>query len=208
MQENTEQTFTVDVQSDLLVKNEPHEIIKYEDKTTVLDLGVVDEELWRNVLEIMYTNQAYYSCLKNIADADKHQKLKDVTGYANSVLESVNELERDEREWIIAYAEQILNGLSIDREQCTRLSCDTCARNLAVQNELQESKQHVNNLKNKVAILRKEKRDLLNIIKSYESERVNKLSLEKRLQAEQMKNDELRNFISSVYEEKFRSVSL
>ncbi|XP_050528210.1 uncharacterized protein LOC126898312 [Daktulosphaira vitifoliae] len=156
----------------------------------------------------MYTNQAYSLCLKNIADAEKFQKLEDIIVYASTVLKSVNKLECDEREWIIACAKQILNGQSIDKDQCTQLPYSTYPRFSVVQYELEESKQHVNRLKIRMAMLRKEKRDLLNIIKSYDSERVNKLSLEKRLQAEQMKNDELRAIISSVYDKKVQAVFL
>jgi len=72
----------------------------------------------------------------------------------------------------------------------------------ALRMELAENKRRTKIAENSVAQLQKEKKDLLNILTSYDSENIHKISLEKRLEVEQQQNNELRDLISNIFNKK------
>jgi len=72
----------------------------------------------------------------------------------------------------------------------------------ALRLELAENKKRRKIAENSIAQLQKEKKDLLNILTSYDSENIHKVSLEKRFEAERQKNNELRELISRYYIQK------
>lgn len=72
----------------------------------------------------------------------------------------------------------------------------------ALRTELAENKMRTKIAENSIAQLQKEKKDLLNILISYDSENIHKVSLEKRLEAQKQINDELRDLISTIFKKK------
>lgn len=154
-------------------------------------------------------NNKYYLCLKQIIDKRKFKNLEDVVVHAKLALQMVG----DESELIgselIASSKQYLEkfGIVLDSKlneklRRARSSSDNDITMSALRLELAENKRRTKIVENTIAQLQKEKKDLLNILTSYDSENINKVSLEKRFEAERQKNNELRELISRYYIQK------
>lgn len=110
---------------------------------------------------------------------------------------------------LIASSKQYLKkfGIELDSKLNEKLrrahspSNDDITMN-ALRMELAENKRRTKIAENSIAQLQKEKKDLLNILTSYDSENIHKVSLEKRFEAERQKNNELRELISRYYIQK------
>eukprot|EP00102_Acyrthosiphon_pisum_P013504 XP_008183104.1 PREDICTED: uncharacterized protein LOC100168914 isoform X2 [Acyrthosiphon pisum] len=167
------------------------------------------ERFWQNIVSAVRINNTYYQCLKQIADKQKFKNLEDVVVHAKSTLQMAG----DESELIgselIASSKQYLEkfGIVLDSKLNKKLSrarssSDEDISMSALRLELAENKRRAKIAENSIAQLQKEKKDLLNILTSYDSENINKVSLEKRFEAERQKNNELRELISRYYIQK------
>lgn len=110
---------------------------------------------------------------------------------------------------LIASSNQYLEkfGIVLDSKLNEKLKRDHSSPNNdstinALRMELAENKRLTKIAENSIAQLQKEKKDLLNILISYDSENINKVSLEKRLEAQKKTNDELRDLISTIFKKK------
>lgn len=175
---------------------------------TVNDTG---EHLKRNIISLVNINRDYYRCLTQIMDTDKSNNLVDIK------FEVGLALKQEERAYavgteIIAVCRTNLKkiGHVLDGEN-SKLYAGTMTRDPflidrlkanELEKELADNKKNSKNSENKIAILEREKRDLLNKLNSYDTESVHRVSLEKRLKAEQLKNDKLRDTISLVFKQK------
>jgi len=206
--------------ADILVNNqkplekEKHvlrsENIDFKTGTLKLDtiLTTMGKSFWQNIVSVVSINNAYYQCLSQIMDNSKFKNLEDVKVHVNSVLKIAG----DDRELIGSellatskeYMEKIgtvLDGKLNDKSKKS-LPSNHSNKISALSMELAQSKRRMKIAENSIAQLQKEKKDLLNILNSYDSENIHKISLEKRLEAEQQKNNELRDLISTIFKKK------
>jgi len=168
----------------------------------------VIRRFWQNIVSMLSINNAYYKCLKQLIDKQKCKTLEDVILQVNSTLKTVgDDFEQIESE-IVASAKQYLEkfGITLD-SKLNELLKKTLLLNYnskmnALRMELAESKRYAQIAENSIAQLQKEKKDLMNILTSIDSENIHKISLEKRLEAEQQQNNELRDLISNIFEKK------
>lgn len=175
---------------------------------TVNDTG---EHLRRNIITLVNINRDYYRCLTQIMDTKKLNKLVDVKFEVGLALKQGERADAVGSE-IIAVCQRNLKkiGLVLDNDN-NKLYAGTRTKNPfltdrlkvnELEKELADNKKNSKRSENKIAILEREKRDLLNELKSYDGESVHRVSLEKRLKAEQLKNDKLRDTISLVFKKK------
>lgn len=206
--------------ADILVNNQkPLEIRKHvlrseniDFKTGTLELDAIfttmGKRFWQNIVSLVSINNAYYQCLTQIMDNRKFKKLEDVKVHVNSVLKTAgNDCELIGSELLASskeYMEKI--GIVLDSKLNEKLKrpppSNHSSKLNALSMELAENKRRTKIAENSIAQLQKEKKDLLNILKSYDSENIHKISLEKRLEAEQQKNNELRDLINTIFKKK------
>ncbi|XP_060856020.1 uncharacterized protein LOC132933759 [Metopolophium dirhodum] len=206
--------------AEILVNNQkPLEIEKHvlrseniDFKTGTLELDTIlttmGKSFWQNIVSVVSINNAYYQCLSQIMDNRKFKNIEDVKVHVNSVLKIAG----DDRELIGSellatskeYMEKI--GIVLDGKLNDKLKKSLTSNHnnkiSALSMELAQSKRRMKIAENSIAQLQKEKKDLLNILNSYDSENIHKISLEKRLEAEQQKNNELRDLISTIFKKK------
>ncbi|CAH1732021.1 unnamed protein product [Aphis gossypii] len=166
------------------------------------------ERFWQNIVSMLSINNAYYQCLKQLTDKQKCKTLEDVILQVNSTLKIAgDDFEQIESE-IVASAKQYLEKFGITlgsklNESLKKTSLlNYNSKMNALRMELAESKRCAQIAENSIAQLQKEKKDLMNILTSIDSENIHKISLEKRLEAEQQHNNELRDLISNIFEKK------
>ncbi|XP_015371444.1 PREDICTED: uncharacterized protein LOC107167069 [Diuraphis noxia] len=164
------------------------------------------KRFWQNIISLVNINNTYYQCLKQITDTQKFENIEDLMVHINLALKMAG----DEFELIgselIASSNQYLEkfGIILDSKLNEKLkrvhpSSNNDSTMNALRMELAENKRCMKIAENSIAQLQKEKKDLLNILISYDSENINKVSLEKRLEAQKQTNDELRDLISKYY---------
>lgn len=153
-------------------------------------------------------NNVYYQCLKQLLDKQKCKTLEDVILQVNSTLKTASDdFEQIESE-IVASAKENLEKFDITlgsklNESLKKTSLlNYNSKMNALRTELAESKRYAQIAENSIAQLQKEKKDLMNILTSIDSENIHKISLEKRLEAEQQQNNELRDLISNIFDKK------
>jgi len=163
---------------------------------------------WQNIVSMLSINNVYYQCLKQLIDKQKCKTLEDVILQVNSTLKTAgDDFEQIESE-IVASAKQYLEKFGITlgsklNESLKKTSLlNYNSKMNALRMELAESKRCAQIAENSIAQLQKEKKDLMNILTSIDSENIHKISLEKRLEAEQQHNNELRDLISNIFEKK------
>lgn len=169
---------------------------------TVNNLGL---RFWQNVMLAVEANRMYYQCLAQIIDTRQFKDLKEVMD-ANFTLTLMKgeECELIGPELVAICKEHLKTfGTILDNKINEKPAANpllTYHEKLNVlENELAENKKSMKIAENQIVLLKKEKKDLMNIISSFENSDVNKTSLEKRLKAEQKKNDELQAIVASVF---------
>jgi len=171
----------------------------------------MNRRFWENIVSMVSINNTYYQWLKEITDTWKFKNLEDVVFYANNLaLQMAGDKSQLIGFELIDSSKQYLKkfGIVLDSKLNEKLrrahssSDDNIVLMSALRLELAESKRRTKIAENSIAQLQKEKKDLLNILTSYDSENINKVSLEKRFEAERQKNNELRELISRYYIQK------
>lgn len=186
------------------------ESIDFKTGTLELDtiLTTMGKSFWQNIVSVVSINNAYYQCLLQIMDNRKFQNLEDVVAHVNSVLK----IDGDDQELIgselLATSKKYMEKIGIvlnEKLQKPQSSNLHSSKISALSMDVAQSKRRMKIAENSIAQLQKEKKDLLNILASYDSENIHKISLEKRLEAEQQKNNELRDLISTIFKKKMPS---
>jgi len=203
--------------ADILLNNQkPLEIDKhmlksdnFDFKTGTLELDAIlttmGKRFWQNIVSAVSINNAYYQCLTQIMDNCKFKNLEDVKVHVNSVLKIAGD------DWELIGSELLASskeymekfGIVLDRKLNEKSKkpppSNHCSKMIALRIELAENKRRMKIAENSIAQLQKEKKDLLNILNSYDTENIHKVSLEKRLEVEKQNNDELRELISTIF---------
>jgi len=206
--------------ADILVNNQkPLEVekhvlrsenIDFKTGTPELDaiLTTMGKRFWQNIVSVVSINNAYYQCLTQIMDNRKFKNLEDVKVHVNSVLKIAgddceligSELLASSKEYMEKIG--IILNSKLNEKSKKPPPSNHSSKMSALSMELAENKRRMKIAENSIAQLQKEKKDLLNILTSYDSENIHKITLEKRLEAEQQKNNELRNLISTTFKKK------
>ncbi|XP_025198200.1 uncharacterized protein LOC112596656 [Melanaphis sacchari] len=184
--------------------------IDFKTGTPELDkiLTTMGKRFWQNIVSVVSVNNFYYQCLTQIMDTRKFKNLEDVIVHVNSTLKIAgddfelirSELVASSKEYMENFGSVLDSKLNEKPKKTSFLNYDS---NISVlRMELAKNKRYTKIAENSIAQFRKEKKDLLNILASYDSENIHKVSLEKRLEAEQQKNNELRDLIRIVFKEK------
>jgi len=174
-----------------------------------MDLMVdnLDNNLWNNITSAVSDNNMYYECLTQIMDAKKVQSIENVRDYVRSTLKK-GKNSNVVRSNLIALCESnlktfgtILNNKLQDKYaknslENTKTKLDDLKKELAAKNR------QLKNYESNVKLLKKEKRDLLNILHGYEVENIHKISLEKQLKAEKETNIKLREMAANIFKNK------
>ncbi|XP_015371441.1 PREDICTED: uncharacterized protein LOC107167065 [Diuraphis noxia] len=203
--------------ADILLNNQkPLEIDKhmlksdnFDFKTGTLELDAIlstmGKRFWQNIVSMVSINNTYYQCLTQIMDNRKFKNLEGVKVHVNSVLKIAGD------DWELIASELLASskecmekfGIVLDRKLNEKVkkppSSNHCSKMIALRIELDENKRRMKIAENSITQLQKEKKDLLNILNSYDTENIHKVSLEKRLEAEKQNNDELRDLISTIF---------
>ncbi|XP_060845534.1 uncharacterized protein LOC132925130 [Rhopalosiphum padi] len=166
------------------------------------------ERFWQNVVSVVSINNAYYQCLKQLIDKQKCKTLEDVIVHVDSMLKIAGddseliglELVASSKQYFEKFGIVLDSKLNEALKKSSFLTYDS--KMTALRMELAENKRRTKIAENSVAQLQKEKKDLLNILTSYDSENIHKISLEKRLEVEQQQNNELRDLISNIFNKK------
>ncbi|VVC25799.1 Hypothetical protein CINCED_3A024559 [Cinara cedri] len=176
---------------------------------TVNDMG---KQLLQIIMSLVNINRYYHRCLTDILDTKKFNNLNSVKNHVGSVLKQGNKAESTGSE-LITFCQTNLEKIGHVLDSKYKLPIESNNRKCIIyhsrlsvlQNELTEVKKSWKNTEHKIALLEREKRDLLNIKNSYDNENVHKVSLEKRIQAEQKRNVKLRAMMSKIFEQKMPS---
>jgi hypothetical protein len=153
-------------------------------------------------------NNAYYQCLKQLIDKQKCKTFEDVIVHVDSMLKIAGddseliglELVASSKQYFEKFGIVLDSKLNEALKKSSFLNYDS--KMSALRMELAENKRRTKIAENSIAQLQKEKKDLLNILTSYDSENIHKISLEKRLEVEQQQNNELRDLISNIFNKK------
>jgi len=186
-------------------------VLKIDLQTSVPEVDAMANDLgrrfWDNVISVVNANNVYYQCLTRITDTQKCRSIEDVKAHVALALKNGAESDSIGPELIASCKERlrkfhiVLDGKP--RDGSTRDTHLNAKSELdALNDELAGNKRNVKVLENSVKTLRKEKKDLLNILHSYNTENVNRVSLEKQLKAERETNGKLREMISVVFRKK------
>ncbi|XP_022166696.1 uncharacterized protein LOC111031172 [Myzus persicae] len=186
------------------------ENIDFKTGTKELDgiLTTMCKRFWQNLVSVFSINNAYYQCLTQILDKRKFKNLEDVKVHVNSVLKIAGDDCEVIRSELLASSKESMEklGTVLNSKLNEKLKkpppSNHGSKMAALRIELTETKRRTKIAENNIAQLQKEKKDLLNILSSYDSENVNKVSLEKRLEAVRQNNNELRDLISTIFEKK------
>lgn len=174
---------------------------------TVNEMG---KNLWQNIISLVEINREYYRCLMHIMDTKNIKHFNDIK---NDVVLALKQGERAESigTELLTVCQTNMRKIAYVLDNENKLYSETMAYDPflnyrskldELQSELAENKKNSKISASKIALLEREKRDLLNILNSYDSENVHKISLEKRLKVEQMNNDKLRDMINLVFKKK------
>lgn len=174
---------------------------------TVNDMG---HNLWENIISLININRDYYQCLMQIMDTKKFNDLDNVKVYVGLALKQGERMENVESN-LIAYCQSNMKKIGLVLDRKNKLYIESMTKDPffiyhskfnELKNELLKTKKSTKDAEYKNALLEREKRDLLNILNSYDNENVHKVSLEKQLKAEKLNNDKLREMISKVFKHK------
>lgn len=169
----------------------------------------LDKEFYDNIISAVNINNAYHQCLSQIVNTEEFKSINKVRARVASTLKKEKKPDVVGSKLIASYKSHLKNIGTISG---TKLQ-DEFAENFALLNnktklddlkkELEIKNSELKNYENSIKILKKENRDLFNIIKDYDTENIHKVSLEIHLKAEREANSKLREMISSVFSEKF-----
>lgn len=169
----------------------------------------MNRSFWQNIVSMVSINNTYCQCLKQITDTRKFKNLEEVVAHVNLALQTAGDGSELIGSELIESSKQYLKkfGIVLDSNLNETLrrahsSSDNDITMRALRLELAENKKRRKIAENSIAQLQKEKKDLLNILTSYDSENIHKVSLEKRFEAERQKNNELRELISRYFIQK------
>jgi len=184
--------------------------IDFKTGTPELDkiLIAMGQRFWQNIVSVVSVNDAYYQCLTQIMDTRKFKHFEDVIVHVNSTLKIAGDDFELIRSELVASSKEYMEKFGIvlnsklNEKSKKILPSNHNSKMNALRMELAENKRRTKIAENSIARLQKEKKDLLNILTSYDSENVHKVSLEKRLEAEKQKNNELRDLISTNFKKK------
>lgn len=187
------------------------ETVKFDFKTGISELDKILNDLgnnfWEQIIFMMKANREYYECLTQIIDTRKFQNLKDVRLYVLSELKNRDRLGYVETDLTPAFKDhlekftKILNTeLNEELPKLKFLSYRTKIN--ALRNELEEIKRKTKIAEFNIKLLQKEKKDLMNILESYNTENSHKVPLEKRLKSEQEKHVELQEMVTTIFKNK------
>ncbi|XP_060845535.1 uncharacterized protein LOC132925131 [Rhopalosiphum padi] len=184
--------------------------IDFKTGTPELDkiLTAMGKRFWQNIVSVVSVNDAYYQCLTQIMDTRKFKHFEDVIVHVNSTLKIAGDDFELIRSELVASSKEYMEKFGIvlnsklNEKSKKILPSNHNSKMNALRMELAENKRRTKIAENSIARLQKEKKDLLNILTSYDSENVHKVSLEKRLEAEKQKNNELRDLISTNFKKK------
>lgn len=191
--------------------------VNFDLKTTVSEVDELVEDLgrsfWDKIVAVVNVNNAYYQCLTHIMDTEKCRSVEDLKARVSVALKNGGETALIGTE-LISCCERYLKefGNALDKRSRVESGKSALSSNAkteldALENELAETKRITKIYENRVAVLKKEKRDLLNILHDYDAENARKISLKKLLKAEQDANSKLREMISGVFNEKFPNLN-
>lgn len=170
----------------------------------------MSKNLWQNIISLVDINRDYYRCLMDIMDTKNEKHFKDLKNDVVLALKRGEKAESFESE-LLTVCQTNLRKIAYVLDSENKSYGETMAYDPFLnyrsklddlQSELAENKKNLKISGSKIALLEREKRDLLNILNSYDSENVHKVSLEKRLKVEQMNNDKLRDMINLVFKKK------
>lgn len=187
------------------------ETVKFNFKTGIPELDKVLNDLgntfWEQIIFMMKANREYYECLTQIIDTRKFQNYRDVRIYVSSKLKNIDRLgyvESDLTPAFKAHLEKFTNMLDTElNEELPKLKfLSYRAKVNALRNELEEIKRNTKITEFNIKLLHKEKKDLMNILESYNTENLHKVPLEKRLKSEQEKHVELQAMVSAIFKNK------
>lgn len=196
----------------LLIDQKLTRNVQFDFKTGVPDLDEAMNEmgrrLWEKVISMIDLNHDYFECLTYIMNMQKVQTLEEVMVNVSETLKKGQTFELIGSE-LLASGEEftkkigiILNNNKVSYELAKKSYLSTLNELVVLKNELAENKRNTKIAENQIAVLRKEKKDLLSILDSYDSENIHKVSLEKRLKAEQETNEKLREMVAVAYKKK------
>jgi len=186
-------------------------VLKIDLQTSVSEVDTMVNDLGRrfrdSVISVVDVNNVYYQCLAQVMDTQKFQSIEDVKAHVALALK--NEVKSDLiGSELTASCKEHLKKFHIVldsklRDELTRNTHSNAKSKLdALKDELAGNKRNMKIFEDRIKILRKKKKDLLNILQSYNTENVNRVSLEKLLKAEQETNSKLREMISVVFRKK------
>lgn len=184
--------------------------IDFKTGTPELDkmLTTMGKRFWQNIVSVVSINNAYYQCLMQIMDTRKFKNFEDVIVHVNSTLKIAGDDFEQIRSELVASSKECMEkfGIVLDSKLNEKskktLPSNHNSKMSALKMQIAENKRRTKVAENSIAQLQKEKKDLLNILNSYDSEDIHKVTLEKRLEAEQLKNNELRDLISTIFKKK------
>jgi hypothetical protein len=185
--------------------------IEFDSKTDTpeLDKTITDADkcFWQNVMLAVEANQMYHQSFAQIVDTKQFQNLKDVMVHVALTLEKGEESELIGPELISICKEHLEKfGVVLDNKLNNKPAKNPLLiyqkKFNLLENELLEKKRSMKIAENQITLLKKEKKDLMNMIKSYDTMDIHKTSLEKQLNAEQKKNDKLQGIVASVFNRK------
>lgn len=168
---------------------------------------------WQNIVSVVSFNSIYHECLVQIINTKKIQNLEDLVVHVDLALKKAGDDSEIIGSELITSSKEYLEKFGIEFD--SKLN-ETFKRNpqsshesklSALRVELTENERRTKIAENSIALLQKEKNDLLNILTSYDSENIHKISLEKRIEAEQHKNKELRDIIGSMFKKEMPFIS-
>lgn len=177
--------------------------IAFDLKTGINELDEVvngmGDDFWTKIMSVVNVNRAYHQCVSQIMDTQNVQSVEDIIRNVSLALQNENETERFESELIASCKENSVK-LKIVLDCSLKIMRDRENKLNSLKKQLVQKADETRIAENQVAILTKEKKDLLNISKSYVTENVHKL--EKKIEEEQRKNKELREMIASIFKKK------
>lgn len=194
-----------------LLEQNISEIAKFDFKTGIPELDKILNDLgnnfWEQIIVMIKANRDYYECLTQIIDTRKFQTLRNVRLYVSSELKKKEQLgfvETDLTPSFNKHLEKFTKMLDTElNDELPKLKFLSYRSKInALRNELEEIKRNMKIVEFNIKLLQKEKKDLMNILESYNTENLHRVPLEKRLKSEQEKHVELQAMVSTIFKNK------
>lgn len=187
------------------------ETVNFDFKTGISELDKIlndmGDKFWELIVVMIKENRHYYECLTQILDTRKFQNLSDVRLYISSGLKKSDqmgfiktELTPSFKKHLEKFTKMLDTELNEELPKLKFLSYRTKIN--VLRNELEEIKRKMKYAGINIKLLQKEKKDLMNILESYNTENVYKVPVAKRLKSEQEKHVELQAMVSTIFKNK------